>query len=188
MPATAVRVLTGPASFFRDMPKTGGYPEPFVFAVVMAAAGGAVQAVLGLAGLKMASGVEAGAASIIMMPVAVAIGGFLWAGILYLVWKFMGSAEPYETAYRCSAYALGAILPITAVFGVIPFAGVVLSVALSTYLLVTASSLVHGIPAVKAWIVFGVIGVLLILVGLSQEKVARDLVGSGALVANGQGR
>jgi uncharacterized membrane protein YdjX (TVP38/TMEM64 family) len=41
----------------------------------------------------------AGFGAIIFMPIAVAIGSFIGAAILFVIWKLMGSQEDYETAY-----------------------------------------------------------------------------------------
>ena len=37
---TAIKVLTSPSEFFREMPKTGGFVEPLIFMVVMGIIGG----------------------------------------------------------------------------------------------------------------------------------------------------
>jgi len=35
IPQTAVKVLTSPSEFFRQMPKTGGFVEPLVFMIAI---------------------------------------------------------------------------------------------------------------------------------------------------------
>jgi hypothetical protein len=86
----------------------------------------------------------------------------------------LGSRESYETAYRCLAYAM-AIYPITAILGMIPYLGVIIGVAWGTYLMVMASIEVHGIESRKAYIVFGIIGGLLMLLQLTGEYSARQM-------------
>ena len=42
IPQTAIRVITKPAAFFREMPKAGGYIEPLVFALVLGCLAGII--------------------------------------------------------------------------------------------------------------------------------------------------
>lgn len=121
-PQTAIKVLTAPAAFFREMPKTGGFVEPLVFAVVMGVIAGLIQSVISILGLNVAAGMATGVASIVIMPIMIAIVGFVGAAILFVIWKLMGSQESYETAYRCGAY-ISAFAPIAAVLSIIPYLG-----------------------------------------------------------------
>jgi hypothetical protein len=172
MPQTAVNVVTKPADFFQSMPKTGGFLEPLVFAVIMSVIGGIIQAVLNMIGLGAAAGYGAGMRSafgiIVFTPVAVALGSFIGAAILYVIWKVMGSQENYETAYRCGAYLM-ALFPITALIGAVPYAGGIVTMAVYVYYLVIASTHVHHLPSQKSWLVFGIIGAIFALIGLSGE-------------------
>jgi hypothetical protein len=59
MPQTAVRVVTAPADFFKTMPKTGGFLEPLVFAVIMGAVAGIIQAIWGILGFRYGGGMGA---------------------------------------------------------------------------------------------------------------------------------
>ena len=181
MPQTAINVVTKPAEFFQGMPKTGGFLEPLVFAVVMGVIVGIIQAILGLIGLGPAGGYGGGGMSgfgmIIFMPIAVAIGSFIGAAIFFVIWKLMGSQENYETAYRCGAYLM-ALSPITAVLGAVPYAGGLVSMAIFTLYIVMASVHVHNIPSQKAWLVFGIIGLVFALGGFYTEYKARNMVSS----------
>nr|HPK53530.1 YIP1 family protein [Smithellaceae bacterium] len=135
MPQTAINVITKPADFFKSMPKTGGFLEPLIFAVIMGLISGIIQAILSFVGLGSAgsygAGMAAGFGAIIFMPIAVAIGSFIGAAILFVIWKLMGSQEDYETAYRCGAYLM-ALAPITSLINVIPYAGAIISLAICT--------------------------------------------------------
>jgi len=181
MPQTAIDVVTKPAEFFQGMPKTGGFLEPLVFAVVMGVIVGIIQAILGLIGLGPAGGYGGGGMSgfgmIIFMPIAVAIGSFIGAAIFFVIWKLMGSQENYETAYRCGAYLM-ALSPITAVLGAVPYAGGLVSMAIFTLYIVMASVHVHNIPSQKAWLVFGIIGLVFALGGFYTEYKARNMASS----------
>ena len=178
MPQTAVKVVTAPADFFREMPKTGGFLEPLVFAVIMGFIAGVIHAILSLFGAGYgAAGMAGGFSAIIIMPIAVAIGSFIGGAILFVIWKLMGSQEEYEAAYRCGAY-LTALAPITAIISVVPYAGGIVSMAIYVFYLVTASIYVHNIPSQKAWLVFGIIGIVFALIGLNAQYKARNISSS----------
>jgi hypothetical protein len=176
IPQTAIKFITSPASFYKDMPKKGGFVEPLVFMVAMGVIGGLIQAVVSLLGLQLAAGMAMGIASIVYVPIGVAIFGFIGAAIIFVIWKVMGSTEDYETAYRCGAYA-SAFTPILMVINLIPYAGMVVTTLIWVYLLVVASVEVHNIPSGKAWLVFGIIGAVLVVVGISGQIAARKLAG-----------
>jgi len=177
MPQTAINVVTNPSGFFQGMPKTGGFLEPLVFAVIMGVVVGIIQAILGFIGLG-ASGYGGGGMSgfgmILFMPIAAAIGSFIGAAILFVIWKLMGSQQNYETAYRCGAYLM-ALSPITTILSVVPYAGGLVSMAIFTFYIVTASVHVHNLPSQKAWLVFGIIGLVLALMGVFAERKARNM-------------
>jgi hypothetical protein len=172
IPGTAICVLTTPAAFFREMPKTGGYVEPLVFMIAMGLVGGIIQAVVALLHLHVAAAAGMGLASIVVMPVMVAIFGFVGAAIFFAIWKVMGSQEEYETAYRCGAY-ISAVTPIVAILRVVPYLGGALGLLLMTYYIVVASVEVHKIASQKAWMVFGIIGAVFALLGVGAEIAAR---------------
>lgn len=176
IPQTAVNVVTKPAEFFQSMPKTGGFLEPLVFAVVMGFIAGIIQAILSFVGLGPGAAPSgagmSGLGMILFMPIAAAMGSFVGGAILFVIWKGMGSQENYETAYRCGAYLM-ALSPVTAVMNAIPYAGVVLSMALYTFYLVTASVHVHKLPSQKAWLVFGIIGAVLAILMVYGEHKSR---------------
>ena len=174
IPQTAVKVLTSPSEFFRQMPKTGGFVEPLVFMIAMGVAAGLLGSILAVLRLQLGTGMAMGVGSVIIMPIMIAIFGFVGAAILFLIWKLMGSQESYETAYRCGAY-IGVLTPISVLLHLIPYLGGAASVLLMTFFLVTASIAVHNIPSQKAWLVFGIIGGLLVLFSVSAEMTARRI-------------
>jgi hypothetical protein len=157
---TAMKVITNPAGFYRDMPKTGGVVEPLIFAVVLGLVSGVITAILSIFSLGSASSFWIGLAYIIFTPIFVAIGSFIGAAILFIIWKIMGSQESYETAYRCMAYSM-AIYPLTVLIDIIPYLGAIISLAWGLYLMVVASTEVHKIARNTALIVFGIICFLL---------------------------
>lgn len=174
IPQTAVKVLTSPAEFFGEMPKTGGFVEPLVFMIAMGVVAGLLQSILSVLRFQVGAGMAMGLDSVIILPIMIGIFGFVGAAILFLIWKLAGSQESYETAYRCGAY-IGVLTPISVLLHLIPFVGAAASVLLMTFFLVTASVAVHNIPSRKAWLVFGMIGGLLVFFSVSAEFAARRI-------------
>jgi hypothetical protein len=169
---TAMSVLTSPSVFFREMPKIGGFVEPLIFTVIMGIISGLIQTFFHIFSLNIAGGMAMGAASIILVPILLGIFGFVGAAILFVIWKLLGSKEDYETAYRCGAY-VSVLMPIITILGIIPYLGSIIGIGLSIYFLVIASVEVHKIPSQKAWLVFGIIGAILIILNISGQMTAR---------------
>ena len=175
MPQTAVRVVTAPAEFFKSMPKTGGFVEPLIFAAIMAVIAGIIQALINILGLSYAHvGFAESLGRIIVVPIVVVIFSFIGAAIIFVIWKLMGSQKDYETSYRCWAYLM-ALAPIVAIISIIPYVGGIINIAIYVYFIVIASTQVHNITSQKAWLVFGIIGAVLVLIGISLEYKARSM-------------
>jgi hypothetical protein len=172
IPQTALKVVMSPAAFFREMPKTGGYVEPLIFMVAMGVVSGLLQAVFSFLGLQFKASIGMALSSIVIFPIVIAVMGFVAAAIMFAIWKLMGSEEPYETSYRCVAY-VSALSPIMTVLNLIPYAGSVLSLGIACYYYVIASVETHGIPARKAWTVFGIIAIVLAVMSLTGQYTAR---------------
>ena len=175
---TVVKVITNPVGFFQGMPKTGGFVEPLIFMISIGIVAGIIRATLAIVGLGFAVSFSQAIALIIIVPIFAGIFGFVGAGILFIVWKIMGSQQSFETAYRCSAYA-GGIVPITTVLSIIPFLGPILGLVWVTYLLVVASVEVHKLNQKTSWIVFGAICAVFTLISISSQfaerKVTNDM-------------
>ncbi len=160
------------------MPKTGGFIEPLVFMIVMGFIGGLIQAFFGIMDVSPAGPPGIGAVSfIIMLTIIIVISGFIVAALYFTIWKLMGSRESFETAYRCNAY-ISALIPINALVSPIPYAGHIITIALTTLFVVIASVHVHNLPAKKAWIVFGILGLIFLMVSISGEKAVKRLEGT----------
>ena len=169
------KVITDPAGFYRAMPTEGGYLNPMIFIAVMAVASGVLMAVLSVVGLGVGGSMMGGSGlmMIIMLPIGAAIGSFIVAGLLFIVWKLMGSTKNYETAYRCIAYAT-AIMPFTMLLSIIPYLGTIAKNLWGSYLLYIASTEVHSIKQQTAKIVFAALAVLTVLVGVKSEYKMRQ--------------
>ena len=176
MPQIAVNVITKPAKFFKTMPKTGGFLEPLIFAIIMGVIAGIIRALIGIFHFTYISErVTECLGFIILYPIFIASGSFIVAAILFVIWwKLMESQENYETSCRCIAY-LAALAPIVVMISAIPYVGNIINMAICVYYLVIASKHVHNIPEQKAWLVFGIIGAILVLILIALENEARNM-------------
>ena len=168
-------VITRPHVFFAELPTAGGFIPPLIFAIATGLAAGIIRMAIGLVGWGFYVTVAWAILALILTPLFVAIGSFIGAGILYLIWQGMGSKASFETSYRCAAYVT-AIAPLAVLLRLIPYAGGVLALAWGFGLLILASEKVHGIARNKALIVFGIIFAVLAILGLVSEYHARHFI------------
>ena len=155
---TGKKVLLKPADFFKEMPVTGGYKEPLIFAIITAIIMG-----VGLTIITLGVGFLA----IVFAPIAVAISLFLAALLLLVCAKIVGGTGNYEGTFRLAAYA-----NIVNIIGWIP----IISVLGSIYgLIITVLGMkeIHKLTTAKAIIAVGiaiaivfVIVVLLAIIGI----------------------
>jgi len=169
---TVFEVITNPAGFFQDMPVTGGFADPLIFLAAMGIVSGIIQAVLSIVGFGFKVSFFMALASIIFVSVMVVIFSFIGAGIFFVIWKLMGSEQSFETAYRCVAYA-AAISPVTTIIGIIPYLGALIGMLWMMFLMVVVTEKVHKLESQKAWIVFGVVFGLFILLNINSQYMAR---------------
>jgi len=167
-------VLTAPGDFYRQMPKSGGFVEPIIFMIVMAAVGAIILIVFGFLGLGALSALGVGIGSLIFMPIMAVIGSFIGGAVMFVIWKLMGTQEPFEVSYRCVAYA-SAIYPVVALIGLVPYIGSIVGVAWGMYLMFIATKEVHQLNEKTASMVFGILGVILILSNISSEMASRRM-------------
>jgi len=156
------------------MDKSGGFQKPVIFVLVAAVALALLTTMLSLVGLGQVGAMAVGVMTLIVVPIVAIIASFIGAAIMFVIWKLMGSDENYETAYRCGAYA-AAISPITAVIGIVPYIGSIISIVWWMYLMTLASTLVHGRREQTAYAVFGILGAILALTNISGERQARRM-------------
>jgi hypothetical protein len=155
----AIKLIANPFDFFRTMPKTGGLLDPMFYLVstvlldvMLISLESFVAHGAGFYGLGMLVG------SLVIAPLIAVILSFFVAGIFYAIWSFMGSGESYETSYRCLAY-MQIIVPVAILLSFVPYLGL-LGIAWWLYLMVTATRVIHNLPAKPALLVFGIIAVL----------------------------
>ncbi|TXS95249.1 hypothetical protein FV139_04940 [Parahaliea maris] len=169
----AKQVLTNPAGFYQGMARSGGFLEPVIFAAVMAAAAGVIAAILSLFASNVGM-LAAGFAGIVIYPIFTVIGGFIGSAILFVIWKLMGSEQDYEAAFRCWSAATS-LYPVAALLAILPYLGIIVTVAWGTYLMIEASVAVHSRERRSAMIVFGVLGGLMLISNVSSEYAARQM-------------
>lgn len=165
----ALQVITNPSDFFRSMPRTGGYREPAVFLFILSMIIGLISSI---SLFRHSQGMAI--TVLVMTPLLTPLLAFVGAGLLFLVWKLMGSTQSYETAYRCAAYSF-TIQLITAFVSMIPYVGGVVATAWGMYILYVASVEVHGIERRKARTVWMLLFVLTAAVGLISEIRSRKM-------------
>lgn len=154
----ALYIIVRPADYFRTMPRQGTLVEPLAFSIVLSVAATLISALIGAA-LSDNDGLSV-AELLIMAPGMIVTASIIGAGILFVVWKVLGSQQGYGVAFRCTVATL-AISPITAVLAFIPMVGLWVNVVWTMYLLVVASVEVHGIGKRKAIIAFTIFGALI---------------------------
>ncbi|MBF0566447.1 MAG: YIP1 family protein [Nitrospirae bacterium] len=179
LPETVVKVITEPARFFREMPRTGGLVEPLAFLMVMNVISASLQSVLNLFHIGIVPALLPSLVVVAAVPFLTIIFGFLVSSILFVIWYAMGSRLPFEAAFRCLAY-MSAISPLTVLLSAIPLAGGVIGLGWTAYLAIIASKEVHSVKAWTAWIVFGFIFVVFSLFSIGAEITGHRLTGTGS--------
>lgn len=152
---TVKAVLFEPTRTFSAMRREGGLQDPLIFNLIVGSIGGIVAQVL-FGSLQMALpgllGGQAGAGNaaammgasavgmvmgIIMVPVQVAMGAFIWSGVLHVCLMMLkGAQQPFETTFRVTNYANGAmgavqLIPVIGVFAAIPWSIVCTAIGLA---------------------------------------------------------
>jgi hypothetical protein len=148
--------LLRPRSFFSRMAKEGGYRAPALYALAwlfVSVVAEVAVSYLRPVRLPVSPAVQIG--WIVVGPFLLLLIGFILAGILYGIWRLMGSEETYQTAFRCWAF-LAPVSVIGSVLSVAPYLNLT-SYFLSLALLAVASIEVHRIPPRRAWTVWGLI-------------------------------
>jgi hypothetical protein len=123
---TLVMVLTKPSEAFTAMKREGGLAEPLIYALIGGCVGGVVSFLfsLGLQSFGLFAdhhdtfGAMAGmgigsAAFIVLLPLFVIIGLFIWSAIVHLCLMIVGGAnQSFETTFRVVAFSQGSTGPL----------------------------------------------------------------------------
>ena len=172
--STAFCIVKTPKEFFQTMPHTGGYGDPLLFLAVFGMLAGLIKSALIFFSSGLGAALFMALASIIIAPLSAILFGFIGAGIVFIVWKVMGSQEQFETAFRCIAYT-AAIGPMVEIVTVLPYIGSLVGIAWGMYLIILASTEVHAIKKQTATVVFSLIGILLALNAVTTQYAARSV-------------
>lgn len=172
--STVKAVITDPAGFFRTMPLSGGFAEPLIFVVAMSLVSSIVAVPFWLLGVGPFAAFPGVLFAFVVAPLMTGAFSFVGAGIAFVLWRLLGSRQPYETAYRCAAY-VSALSPVAVPLGVLPYVGELIMVVWGYALIVIASVYVHGIDRQKARLVFGTLALLFALVSLGAQRASRSV-------------
>ncbi|MEI7864290.1 MAG: YIP1 family protein [Chthoniobacterales bacterium] len=157
-------VLFEPARTFAAMPPAGGLGAPLFFFVLMGTLGGlagifyqnVLHSISPAAGTpeqqaiaKMMASTMAIGGMIMVLPLLLAAGAFISAGLLHLALMLTGGAKKsFEATFRVACYAGGS----TAVLQLLPVFGAILASVWNLALVVIGLSQVHGISRGRACI------------------------------------
>lgn len=187
---TKATILT-PAEYFSVMPKTGGFAEPLIKAVIY----GFVAALINLLWMTLSLGAVGGAfggmigggvgvMGLVMSVIGSIIALFIGGAIVLVISAICGGSTDYESNVRVTA-SLMAISPISALFGFLSgfslWLGGLASIAVSLYgLWLLYNALIKALggkegPAKVISIILAVIPVLMIVSGLLCMKAVSTI-------------
>ena len=158
--STVKQLLTTPRTFYRHLPRDGGFLAALLLVLILSC----LPLFLPVVG-KSYSLIANGAPALVLLP---ALGwGFVFSligiplvvvgsGVCFLIWKMLGSQQPYAVAFRCVA-TLAVLVPFAILLAQVPFAWIGMSLW-GLYLLVVASVEAHKLKAQDAWLTFGALG------------------------------
>ena len=140
---TVSMILTRPTEAFTVMRTEGGFGDPFLFGVIGGSIGVIIWTLFSAAihslgwaaafshqnSLDNLMGASVGGAvlvaRLIVAPIFIAIGLFIWAALVHLFLMMAGGAnKTFETSFRALSFAYGA----TALFAVVPCCGGIIAV------------------------------------------------------------
>jgi len=136
---TVAMILTRPTEAFTVMRTEGGFGDPLLFGVIGGSIGAIIWALLSLAlhslGLFAALSTQQNSMDklfgagftgamfifrLILTPIFIAIGLFIWAGLVHICLMLVGGAnKTFETTFRALSYSYGA----TNLFVIVPCCG-----------------------------------------------------------------
>ncbi len=187
---TKATILT-PADYFSVMPKTGGFAEPLIKALIY----GFVAALINMLWITLSLGAVGGAfggmlgggvgvMGIVMSVIGSILGLFIGGAIVLVISAICGGSTDYEANVRVTA-SLMAISPISSLFGFLGgfslWFGGIASIIVSLYgLWMLYNALVKALggkegPAKVISIVLAVIPVLMIISGLLCMKAVSTM-------------
>lgn len=155
-------VVTAPAGFFRGLVGHGDLVNPLIFAIICGEITAILSGLLTLIGVSGQRGFGAVLGSLVLVPIFVAIGLFIGAGIFHLlVMLIIGSRNAgFAGTFRVSAYS-----SVTSLVSWIPFIGWIASLY-GIYLAIVGIREIHNTTTGKAAIVVLIPAVVVFLLVL----------------------
>ena len=167
---TTQQVLTSPEAFFRRLPVTGGIADPLFYGLIVsyiglvaatvynavfnATFGSAFGSAFGSFGdrpelarfLPLIQGGAGLVVNLVLGPIFIVVGLFVWAGILHLLLLLLGGGgRGFEATFRALAYASAANL-----IQIVPLCGGFIGGVYGIVLAIIGLSAVHGDSKAKA--------------------------------------
>jgi hypothetical protein len=191
---TIKAVLGNPTETFAAMKREGGLGGPLLYVVIIGTISGEIGIFfqflfrgVGAAAQASSSNLPYGALALsggfylcmaVLMPALIALGVFIWAGILHLCLMLCGGAnQPFETTFRSYCYAVGS----TNVLQLVPVCGALPSLVWGIVASAIALSKTHEITTGKA--VLAVLIPWIVCCGLMALLFA-SIVGLGVAAAH----
>lgn len=135
---TTREVLLNPVSFFRSVPRQGGFLPPLAYALICSVIAGVLSGIISLFVALIGDqgfGAALGALffTIIVTPIATAVGLFIAAGIYHLlVWILVKPSNAgFEATFRVVAYA--SALQLLSWLAAVPILGILVAIAIGVY-------------------------------------------------------
>ncbi|MBL0058569.1 MAG: hypothetical protein IPP35_05590 [Elusimicrobia bacterium] len=178
-----VDIFRSPKGMFRAMSKDGGFGKPILYAFLWQYVAAALALILSfLRPIPAPFGVWGNVFIFFLIPPMMVAVGFVVSAILFLIWHLLGSSLKYQTAFR--VWAL--LCPLAVVSAVLGGGPVLSALVMGFYffLLAMASIHVHGVPAARAWTVWGLLFSLLVLLMV----VSRVIEAQRGRLQSGRGR
>lgn len=135
---TTREVLLNPVSFFRSVPRQGSFLPPLAYALICSVIAGVLSGIVSLLVALIGDqgfGAALGALfiTIIVTPIATAVGLFIAAGIYHLlVWILVKPSNAgFEATFRVVAYA--SALQLLSWLAAVPILGILVAIAIGVY-------------------------------------------------------
>ena len=168
----ALNVIKTPVYFYQNNIESSGYLKSIIFVIIMALVSAIIITFFSL--LSGSFNPASLIGTLLFVPVMLVIGSFISALIVFIVWKVMGSDHSYQISYHCVAYSM-AIMPVIAVLSFIPYTSIIGTVWAS-YLMIIASTEVHGIGQKTAIIVFVILGLIGVISNIAGEMLNQQMI------------
>ncbi|MFH2204308.1 MAG: Yip1 family protein [Elusimicrobiota bacterium] len=176
--ANAVFMAQQPTLFFSRINPNGGFGPPLVVIILWALISAPLSAFTVYAKTQSVPfTIAAATGGLFMLPIVAIIMSFIGAAIFHVLCKVLGGGVSYNGSFGAFA-AMAALMPISSLLGLIPYAGAIIPQLCGLYLAVHAAAGLHRVDKKKAWLVFGALTVFWLLLSISAAIAAQRLKSS----------